>query len=540
MEMNGRFTIMENNNIFNNTSTTDAPYKALGGGIQCGRLTSSTGKAIIRNNYIHDNEVHSELSFGGGLFYLLLYDSPVKDFQPLEIYNNLIVGNHSDYRGGGACFWYLGVWDYYPPLDPVLTNNTIVDNFAETGSGLCAVDAEIALFNNILWNELADESGTEISDELFKYCAPMPAWCLDKNHAIIHAAYNNIRGGWPGEGNIAYDPFFEEGTFQLSDSSANLGRGIDSIQINDAWYFAPSPDYEGNSRPNAIDLNVDLGAYESAYELVLLPVADLSYIGFNNETISPEFHADTLEYELLVADTTTSSAALQVIPYDMLANVDINYPANLTSENETDRTATILVASSDETTQKTYSVLFHLLSTNSALQELMINPGILEPEFDPEITTYEVALPPGTTDAPVISCKTSHENADYIVSNAFNIISTIESFRTSKVKVTSEYGAPFTTAYEIVFNVGTVGKDRIEEYGGLRIYPNPTTSLLTIETESPDHYSINITTLNGQQILSGEMKGTTRQLDLSSFQSGIYFITIRSKDFVATKKIVKL
>ena len=134
MDMNSRFTIVENNEIFENISTTDAPYKAFGGGMNFGRLTSSTSKAIIRNNYIHDNEVHAELSLGGGLFYLLLYDSPVKDFQPLEIYNNLIVRNHSDYRGGGACIWYLGKWDYNPPLDPVLKNNTIVNNFAETGS----------------------------------------------------------------------------------------------------------------------------------------------------------------------------------------------------------------------------------------------------------------------------------------------------------------------------------------------------------------------------------------------------------------------
>ncbi len=74
----------------------------------------------------------------------------------------------------------------------------------------------------------------------------------------------------------------------------------------------------------------------------------------------------------------------------------------------------------------------------------------------------------------------------------------------------------------------------------LSIYPNPTHTLITIETEYPDHYSINITTLNGQQILIGEMEGTSHQIDLSSFESGVYFITIRSKDFVTTRKIVKL
>ena len=72
------------------------------------------------------------------------------------------------------------------------------------------------------------------------------------------------------------------------------------------------------------------------------------------------------------------------------------------------------------------------------------------------------------------------------------------------------------------------------------IYPNPALNLLTIETEYPDHYSIEITTLNGQMIQSGTYHGTSHQIDLSTFKKGVYFITIRSKDFVTTRKIIKL
>jgi len=76
--------------------------------------------------------------------------------------------------------------------------------------------------------------------------------------------------------------------------------------------------------------------------------------------------------------------------------------------------------------------------------------------------------------------------------------------------------------------------------GFIRLYPNPTNTLLTIETKYSDHYSIEITSLNGQEIYTAEMQGTSHQVDLSSFQKGIYFITIRSKEFVSTRKIVKL
>ena len=80
----------------------------------------------------------------------------------------------------------------------------------------------------------------------------------------------------------------------------------------------------------------------------------------------------------------------------------------------------------------------------------------------------------------------------------------------------------------------------ITKHSELTIYPNPTDDLLSIETEYPDLYSIDITSLNGQLLYSEEMEGTFHQIDLFSFQKGVYFITIRSKDFVTTRKIIKL
>lgn len=74
----------------------------------------------------------------------------------------------------------------------------------------------------------------------------------------------------------------------------------------------------------------------------------------------------------------------------------------------------------------------------------------------------------------------------------------------------------------------------------LSIYPNPTNDLLTIETGTDGHHAIKTNSLNGQLISSFEMEGTSHQIDLSSFQKGVYFITIRSKDFVTRRKIVKL
>ena len=75
---------------------------------------------------------------------------------------------------------------------------------------------------------------------------------------------------------------------------------------------------------------------------------------------------------------------------------------------------------------------------------------------------------------------------------------------------------------------------------GSWIYPNPAMDMLTIKTNAPGQHSIEITSLNGQLIYSTQMEGTSHQINISSFQKGVYFITIRSRDYVRTEKIIKL
>jgi Leucine-rich repeat (LRR) protein len=82
----------------------------------------------------------------------------------------------------------------------------------------------------------------------------------------------------------------------------------------------------------------------------------------------------------------------------------------------------------------------------------------------------------------------------------------------------------------------------IEAFGndGVLMYPNPTHTVLTIETVFTDLYEVKITDLNGQIVFNTNFEGTTRQIDLSPFSKGVYFITIRSEDFLTTRKVVKL
>jgi len=84
----------------------------------------------------------------------------------------------------------------------------------------------------------------------------------------------------------------------------------------------------------------------------------------------------------------------------------------------------------------------------------------------------------------------------------------------------------------------TSSKFRFES--AIQIYPNPTSGLLTLELAASDLYQIEIISLSGQSVFSSQMEGPTSQIDLSPFRKGVYFITIRSEDYILTRKIIKL
>jgi hypothetical protein len=52
-------------------------------------------------------------------------------------------------------------------------------------------------------------------------------------------------------------------------------------------------------------------------------------------------------------------------------------------------------------------------------------------------------------------------------------------------------------------------------------------------------YLIELYAINGQLLYNKQFEGTYHQVDLSSLPKGIYFITIRSKVAVVTRKVIK-
>lgn len=93
----------------------------------------------------------------------------------------------------------------------------------------------------------------------------------------------------------------------------------------------------------------------------------------------------------------------------------------------------------------------------------------------------------------------------------------------------------YVRIYEYVGETST----EVQEYTDPVIYPNPVEDFLTIEVDQPTHARIEIHSLSGKLMYSNQLQFTSHQINVSSFEKGLYFITVNSQDFVKTGKIIK-
>ena len=132
--------------------------------------------------------------------------------------------------------------------EPLLINNTIVDNSANTlGGGIFNENSHFIILNTILWGNTAAQDS-----QIYVF------------NGDVFVEYSDVQGGWSGEGNIDEEPLFIIGDtlFHLSDSSPCVNTGADSLYYSGQWYFCPSDDYEGDDRP-FMGIGADIGADET-------------------------------------------------------------------------------------------------------------------------------------------------------------------------------------------------------------------------------------------------------------------------------------
>ena len=102
----------------------------------------------------------------------------------------------------------------------------------------------------------------------------------------------------------------------------------------------------------------------------------------------------------------------------------------------------------------------------------------------------------------------------------------------------------FTMSDVITIPTGATGIDDVYPFAGLKIYPNPTPGLFTIEMDNQlfGELMIKIITEAGKQVLNIKFEKTTvhfsSQIDLSGQAKGMYVINLMIEKYFTTRKIV--
>jgi hypothetical protein len=105
----------------------------------------------------------------------------------------------------------------------------------------------------------------------------------------------------------------------------------------------------------------------------------------------------------------------------------------------------------------------------------------------------------------------------------------LDSFTSNKLYAINACSAASTTGLEEIAH---------QEYS-MKVYPNPTNNILTIEMQNSHSInSITITSLSGQKMFSGQLTESRTQLDVSGFAKGIYLVSVASDHITDTQKLV--
>lgn len=248
-------TLVEYNDIYNNTSECTGAWKANAGGLLVGNTSPWEGDLIVRNNRIVDNEIIGKRGQGAGIF-VTITPNP-HEYQDaaarMSFYNNIIAFNSSTDAAGGMAFWDQKAYPWEHPA-MFICNNTFYKNRADRVAGIYNHNGLMLLMNNIIWDDLSEKGNIEelSCEKLYIIFANSGKFVCMKN-VVQNTDHPN---------NCPDAPFFVDAqSFRLNESGAGVDFGMDSYFYHGEPFVAPRVDFYGEQRQ---DGRIDAGAVQTS------------------------------------------------------------------------------------------------------------------------------------------------------------------------------------------------------------------------------------------------------------------------------------
>jgi len=534
--------IIEGNIISGNTATAKANKGCEAGGLSIFMGLPTNCDFKIRNNMISNNEIHGpETKTYAGAIQIVYFEpgETYKDDNPApEIYNNIIVGNRA-FPGGGAAF---GIWTNYNIHElsqgvkpqPVIVNNTVVDNISGGHAGIFNYRSYPLAMNNIFWNTNTDPQYQHVGNVYFG----------PENEGIIYALHNTIKGGFDDEGihlnmnNYDFNPYFiQTDSLALSDSSCAIGRGIDSALVKNYWYYSPVNDYSGYARPNAIDGLVDIGAIESPYVRSCdLEPPELTLNSNDTVGIGEPINATSSEDGVIYLVPVNSTLTPEDIQDNALGSVGVNAdtPADLPTDTIPQNKYWLVAV--DTTGNISKEVEVTLLDNT---------PPLLTVEDDSIPKGDSIKLTPSEGGYLYLAPPDTPDDIDSLNQNKLLVLSVVADEETYFLTDGLDPGKYWIYAVDDNENISnkyvvTVYlPDGIHETASVsvRLYPSPVHDVLHLESNQ-DISSVTLYNVTGMRIMH-DVTGEN-SVNVSGLTQGIYFIRIRTESGnVYTGKVIK-
>jgi len=248
-------------------------------------------------------------------------------------------------------------------------------------------------------------------------------------------------------------------------------------------------------------------------------LSDLTVDGTTVEGFDPA----VLDYIVELPYGTTDIPVVGATANSAEADVEIEQASELPG------TASVEVTAGDDVTQNTYTVEFIIAdpepSDDATLADLTVD-GTTVDGFDPNVLSYSVELPYGTTDIPVVGAEANDDNASVDITQATEIPGT------ATVLVTAEDGET-----EINYTVEFSIESGIEEFDSyITLFPIPARDFLKVSSHQIIE-AVKLYNISGQLLIDKTVNDNDVELDVSYLNSGVYFIQIHTLNAVETKRI---
>ena len=89
------------------------------------------------------------------------------------------------------------------------------------------------------------------------------------------------------------------------------------------------------------------------------------------------------------------------------------------------------------------------------------------------------------------------------------------------------------------YTISVIGVDELSNNFGVSIYPNPTSGIFSIDVTSTEEKTIIVRDVLGQDVFAERSKDKNTTVNLSDYNNGIFFITIKTATFSKTFKVIK-